>query len=773
MNQFVSLQRMHACRQIAAVVVLLLIGPSLVRGQQASISAWDAGDFRIWGFVPYWADPGTFPADGIYAHVSDVLYFGGVRPKIDGSLHYISGATTQLNTLKNHATANGFKLHMSMFEVYDPASSNNVDLVWNTIGASAALRSTFVNNVKNLLQSYSMKGFNFDYERPATDPEWANYTQLAKDLRALINPLGMEISVDDYGSTDSDWDDTSVFDARTYDQLFIMGYHYGASSYTSFSNGKLALTAQGADKAFKNEQLVVGVGTWGAGTTVKTLRQIVAATPNLAYNAGTWSDGTNTWTIESREQVRAKTQLALDRNMPGMMSWTMHYDAVGTMSLHRVMHHYAMVKREVPDLNLDGKVNATDATTLANNMGTTRTNTGMATAAQFDAFYLAANWENGDHDGNGFVNQADADWLSGRYAALGVTLPDRLAYSGTFESFGNSVGLVGRWRAGRDAQNKLEETGNFKQEPINSLWWSGTGAGASRHSNSSVTIRNQNAAEISAGLNGQLRGMQADLAADIDLGQERDTYITFLVRENTGVLTAAQLASANRVLTMDFLNHAGAAEFAINFWGRDQLFTIDSLLDAGGQDTSGGGFSANSIFLFVGKISGNGAHANTIQASLFPAGAAVGNFDDPTFPWMLTATSSETYNPLISGLRISTRAEANYTISNVWIGDAATMLPATLTSQGDFNHDGMVDGADYVMWRNSLGQAGANLAADGNGNYLVDADDLITWRNHFGQAVAAGAGGWSMAAEVPEPAAGGWLLMGICALGTGRRRLSW
>jgi hypothetical protein len=80
-----------------------------------------------------------------------------------------------------------------------------------------------------------------------------------------------------------------------------MGYHYGASSNATFANGKLALTAQGADKAFKNEQLVLGVGTWGSGPSTKTLRDIVAATPNLAYNAGTWSDGTNTWTIESRE----------------------------------------------------------------------------------------------------------------------------------------------------------------------------------------------------------------------------------------------------------------------------------------------------------------------------------------------------------------------------------------------------------------------------------------------------------------------------------------
>src|SRR4029078_4255030 len=139
------------------------------------------------------------------------------------------------------------------------------------------------------------------------------------------------------------------------------------------------------------------------------------------------------------------------------------------MRLYLVMQHYIMVKRDVPDLDLDGKVKTTDANTLANNMGVSLTNTGMATAAQFDAFYLNGNWEKGDHDGNGFVNQADADWLAGRDAALGVNLPDRLAYSGTFEIFTGSLGVVGRWKAGRGAQEKLVETGNFKQEAANFL----------------------------------------------------------------------------------------------------------------------------------------------------------------------------------------------------------------------------------------------------------------------------------------------------------------
>src|SRR3972149_4060777 len=79
---------------IARVFMASLVMPcGSLHAQVSSVSAWDASEFRIWGFVPYWTSTSTlnaFPADGVYTHVSDVLYFGGVRPKIDGSLHTIS-----------------------------------------------------------------------------------------------------------------------------------------------------------------------------------------------------------------------------------------------------------------------------------------------------------------------------------------------------------------------------------------------------------------------------------------------------------------------------------------------------------------------------------------------------------------------------------------------------------------------------------------------------------------------------------------------------------
>lgn len=72
---------------------------------------------------------------------------------------------------------------------------------------------------------------------------------------------------------------------------------------------------------------------------------------------------------------------------------------------------------------------------------------------------------------------------------------------------------------------------------------------------------------------------------------------------------------------------------------------------------------------------------------------------------------------------------------------------------GDYNGDGSVDAADYTVWRNSLGQTGAGLAADGTGpagepDNVVDELDYVYWRSHFGSGGGSGQAG---ATAVPEP----------------------
>jgi hypothetical protein len=75
---------------------------------------------------------------------------------------------------------------------------------------------------------------------------------------------------------------------------------------------------------------------------------------------------------------------------------------------------------------------------------------------------------------------------------------------------------------------------------------------------------------------------------------------------------------------------------------------------------------------------------------------------------------------------------------------------------GDYNRNGTVDAADYVVWRNTLGSALPPFSgADGNGDGLVSASDYNVWRANFGRtagaASSASAGGATSLAQSSQP----------------------
>jgi hypothetical protein len=78
--------------------------------------------------------------------------------------------------------------------------------------------------------------------------------------------------------------------------------------------------------------------------------------------------------------------------------------------------------------------------------------------------------------------------------------------------------------------------------------------------------------------------------------------------------------------------------------------------------------------------------------------------------------------------------------------------PAAL--YGDYNRSGVVDSADYVVWRKTLNQTVPSYSgADGNGDRAINQPDYAVWREHFGQTVPASpaAGSGQLASEPPQP----------------------
>jgi hypothetical protein len=99
------------------------------------------------------------------------------------------------------------------------------------------------------------------------------------------------------------------------------------------------------------------------------------------------------------------------------------------------------------------------------------------------------------------------------------------------------------------------------------------------------------------------------------------------------------------------------------------------------------------------------------------------------------------------------------------------------TVSGDFNLDGNVDAADYVVWRSGRGVGTQYAQGDANLDGIVDDADLAIWRSNFGfvrQALSAGAGRGAALAAVPESSTAalmaiGFMLCGVAGMGSRTR----
>lgn len=88
---------------------------------------------------------------------------------------------------------------------------------------------------------------------------------------------------------------------------------------------------------------------------------------------------------------------------------------------------------------------------------------------------------------------------------------------------------------------------------------------------------------------------------------------------------------------------------------------------------------------------------------------------------------------------------------------------ASLTGPGDFNSDGVVDAADYTLWRDNDGAAdesAINYNGDGGG---VSSTDYDVWQSNYG--VDYGAGTVEAANTTPEPATAGLLVAAVGVFG--------
>jgi hypothetical protein len=79
------------------------------------------------------------------------------------------------------------------------------------------------------------------------------------------------------------------------------------------------------------------------------------------------------------------------------------------------------------------------------------------------------------------------------------------------------------------------------------------------------------------------------------------------------------------------------------------------------------------------------------------------------------------------------------------------VIYAPLGVLGDYNNNGIVDAADYTIWRDHLGQTFALVNRDPTNSGVINSADYTFWKSHFGMISGSGGGSGLAGSNVPEP----------------------
>jgi hypothetical protein len=203
------------------------------------------------------------------------------------------------------------------------------------------------------------------------------------------------------------------------------------------------------------------------------------------------------------------------------------------------------------------------------------------------------------------------------------------------------------------------------------------------------------------------------------------------IRERTGTLLSGQNAFAATGANLPTAPSLGAV-------GGDPV-TLTS-------DVNGN--AAGAHYTGVLKLTRNGSGLIDLSGSFLGSNAATGNVFSASDT---TANGSSTYGAI------------GFLIGNALNVDQATFTDITVTSfvnmAGDYNGNGVVDAADYAVWRKNAGGAGGSASVgDSEPDGDVDNDDYTFWRSRFGNG-GPGAGSSLGTSNVPEPASTVLILM--------------
>jgi len=282
-------------------------------------TASNKGPFRIVGYLPDYRVAG-FDAKASAA-LTDLIVFSS-EPTAEGGLDLSRLKGVSWAELQAFKKGEHVRLHLA---VGGWGRSRHFGKVSTTL----ALRVAFAQAIEKACAELQLDGIDLDWEHPSNPAEEEGYGLLMSELRAVLAPRGLTLSV-----TVAGWQKLTPRLIQTADFVQLMAYDQPGAHSTL--EGALAdvgkLRAMGVPRA----KLVLGVPFYGRHRTDRN------RTPTYREIEERWKPAAGVDEVEGicfngPETMRRKAAYARDEGMAGVMIWEVGQDAVGEASLLKVL----------------------------------------------------------------------------------------------------------------------------------------------------------------------------------------------------------------------------------------------------------------------------------------------------------------------------------------------------------------------------------------------------------------------------------------------------
>ncbi|MEM9160172.1 MAG: glycoside hydrolase family 18 protein [Verrucomicrobiota bacterium] len=264
-------------------------------------------EFAVIGYLPHYRMDSVLPTQ--IQGLTHLIYFS-IDPPADGIIAEPIANREHLAKLSSLRESVGCKLLLC---VGGWGKSDG----FPQLAADAQARNRFIETLTEFCETHEFDGVDYDWEHPKDAREMELYRQLVADTKTQFTPLNLEVTI-----AQASWQDLGKDIYGLVDRIHFMSYdhEYPQATYEQTKADLENLIAWGCPP----EKIALGLPFYGRNEKreARTYADLIAD-----QETGSETDIIEGYAHNGPATIQAKTQLAQDQNLAGVMIWEIAQDS--------------------------------------------------------------------------------------------------------------------------------------------------------------------------------------------------------------------------------------------------------------------------------------------------------------------------------------------------------------------------------------------------------------------------------------------------------------